>query len=170
MSEVIWHVTMSLDGFIAGPGHAMEWAFEHGGPNPVGEAVMNSTGAILGGRGWYDAATPRYDGVAGIYGGRWSGPVFVLTHRPLEDEKVTPLAGDVGDAVETARDAAGGKNVEVFGANVADQCLAAGLIDEIVVHLAPVLLGDGVRLYGRPGAPTIRLDGERTSHRFRVRR
>jgi hypothetical protein len=82
MSKLTWHVTMSLDGFIAGPDDSVDWAFGHSGePNPVADAVRTSTGAILAGRRRHDVATRRYDGVAGICGGAWSGPVFVLTHR-----------------------------------------------------------------------------------------
>ncbi|WP_219415499.1 dihydrofolate reductase family protein [Pseudonocardia nigra] len=69
-------MTQSLDGFIAGPGDSMDWAAGHGGgePNPIADAVRTGTGTILAGRRWHDAAVPRYDGVAGIYGGAWSGP------------------------------------------------------------------------------------------------
>ena len=73
--------------------------------------------------------------------------MFLLTHRPLErpDPDVTILSGDIGAAVATALDAAGGKNVEVLGADVAGQCLQRGLVDEILVYVLPVLLGDGIR-------------------------
>ena len=177
MSKVIWHVTMSLDGFIAGPDHAMEWAFEQDWPSPMAENVKETTGAILAGRGWHDGADGKYGGVDGIYGGAWSGPVFVLTHRPDEpprDPKATFLSDGLEDAVATAREAAREKNLEIFGANLAAQCLEAGLIDEIVIHLAPLLLGDGIRLYG---AAAKRVDLERvelaesrqlTDLRFRV--
>jgi dihydrofolate reductase len=155
VSIVVWHITMSLDGFIAGPDDSMEWAFdswEGTGPNRMADEVMHSTGAILAGRRWLDAASGRYGGVEGIYGGRWKGPVFVLTHRAsdhdVSDPGITLLTGDLEDAVSTAREAAGDRNLEIFGANIASQCLANGLIDEIVVHVAPVLLGNGVRLYG----------------------
>lgn len=164
MGKLIWHVTMSLDGFIAGPEHSMEWAFDafkDAEPNRLGEEVMNETGAILGGRGWYDAARAKYDGVDGIYGGRWSGPVFVLTHHPQDapdDPKATFVSGGIKDVLATARDSAGDRNVEIFGANVARECLDAGFIDEIVIHLAPVLLGDGVRLYGTPPGPQVDLE------------
>ena len=181
MADVIWHATMSLDGFIAGPDDAMEWAFEaFRGPkrNEVGEEVMRSTGAILAGRRWYDGAAPKYDGVAGIYGGRWQGPVFVITHRPddvPDDPSVTFLSGGIEDAVATGLRAAGGKNLEIFGANTAQQVLAAGLLDEIVAHVAPVLLGDGIRLYGGPGSKQagLRLEqstqsGQIVDLRFRV--
>ena len=167
MGEVIWHFTMSLDGFIAGPDDAMEWAFDafrDSPPNEVGEAVMNNTGAILAGRRWFDGAAPKYDGVAGIYGGRWKGPVFVITHRPddaPDDPDVTFVSDGIEHAVATGLDAAGGKNLEIFGANTARQVLAAGLLDGIVAHVAPVLLGDGVRLYEAAGGE--RIDLQRTA-------
>ncbi len=181
MSRTLWHVTMSLDGFIAGPDDAMDWAFGLSpGPNEIAEDVMSNTGAILAGRRWYDVARARYDGVDGIYGGAWSGPVFVLTHRPddaPDDPKVVLLSDGLEHAVMTARNSAGERNLEIFGANLAAQCLADGHIDEIVVHLAPLLLGDGVRLYGAPGAPPFELErtaiagsGALVSMRFDVRR
>src|SRR3954452_24455905 len=143
---------MSLDGFVTGPDDAMEWAFGHGGPNRLADEEMQSTGAILAGRRWYDVATERYNGRQGIYGGKWDGPVFVLTHRAsdhdVSDPGITLLAEEIGSAVAIAREAAGPKNLEIFGANVAAQCLDHGLIDEIVVPVSPVLLGGGVRLYG----------------------
>ena len=182
MSQVVWHVTMSLDGFIAGPDDTMAWAFEYEGPNRLADGVMRSTGAILAGRRWYDVATERYNGRQGIYGGVWEGPVFVLTHRAedhdVSDPGITLLTGELEDAVSTARDAAGDKNLEIFGANIAAQCLDHGLIDEIVVHVAPVLLGGGVRLYGEAGSRAqVQLEivdraeaGELQSFRFRVSR
>ena len=140
---------------------------------------MEATGAILAGRRWYDVATSKYDGVRGIYGGAWTGPVFVITHRPsdaADDPTVTFLSDGVRSAVATAREAAEDKAVGIFGANTAQQCLRAGLLDEIVVHLAPVLLGDGVRLYGGPGMGPIELErtavadsGQVTDLRFRVK-
>jgi dihydrofolate reductase len=126
-------------------------------------------------------ATAKYNGRQGIYGGAWEGPVFVLTHRPPDepdDPEITFLSGELAEAVATARSAAGDKNLEIFGANLAAQCLDAGLIDEIVVHVAPVLLGDGVRLYGeaanRGEVELERTDlaeaGQQASLRFRVKR
>jgi dihydrofolate reductase len=178
MSKTTWHVTMSLDGFIAGPEHTMDWAFGHGdAPNSIADSVRTGTGAILAGRGWHDVAMERYDGVAGIYGGAWSGPVFVLTHRPGDQpgEGVTFISGSVEDAVATTKEAAGGRDIGVFGATTAAQVLDADLLDEIVVHVVPILLGDGVRLYGAPGADRVALErvelgasGQLTSIRFRV--
>jgi dihydrofolate reductase len=181
VSSVVWHITMSLDGFIAGPDDSMGWAFKTDGPNRLADDVMNTTGAILAGRRWHDVATAKYSGRHGIYGGNWEGPVFVLTHRPPddpEDPEITFLTGEVQDAVQTARTAAGDKNLEIFGANLAAQCLAAGLVDDLVVHVAPILLGDGIRLYGasedRGEVELERVDlaesGQVTSLHFRVKR
>lgn len=180
MSSVIWHTMMSLDGFIAGPDDTMDWAFRHGGRSALADETRDSTGGILAGRRWYDVASARYDGVAGIYGGRWTGPVFVLTHRPddvPDDPTVTFVSAGIEDAISVARGAADGRAVGVFGANTAGQVVRAGLLDEIVLHIAPVLLGDGVRLYGAPGAAPIELervergDSEQVIDvRYRVRR
>ena len=92
----------------------------------------------------------------------------------MSDPGITLLTSDLEDAVSTARDAAGDKNLEIFGANLAAQCLDHGLIDEIVVHVAPVLLGGGVRLYGEAGSRAqVKLElvdraesGELTSLRY----
>ena len=157
---VVWHVTMSLDGYIAGRDHAMASLLDRtdSAPSPLGRSVMAKTGAILAGRNWYDAATAHYDGRRGIYGGDWDGPVFVVTHRPEPapgDPGIT-FVPDLDAGIASARTAAGNADVGVFGASVAQQCLQAGLLDEIVVHVAPVLLGDGVRLYG-DGLPRVPL-------------
>jgi dihydrofolate reductase len=180
MSRVIWHVMTSLDGFIAGPDDAMEWAFEQEGGSAMAEEVRETTGAILAGRRWYDVATERYGGRGGIDGGAWTGPVLVLTHRPpeaAEDPGITFLSEDLAAATATARAAAGEKDLGIFGADVARQCLDAGLLDEIVAHVAPVLLGDGVPLYAAPGGARVDLEcvdvespGQVTGLRFRVRR
>ncbi|HEY4604233.1 MAG TPA: dihydrofolate reductase family protein, partial [Blastococcus sp.] len=90
--------------------------------------------------------------------------------------QVTILAGDIGEAVATAVNAAGGKNLEILGADVASQCLQRGLVDEILVYLLPVLLGDGIR-FSSPGLPRTDLEpisstrsGDATILRFRVRK
>jgi dihydrofolate reductase len=175
---VVWHVTMSLDGFIAGPGDSLDWMSREAGPEPLGDQVRAATGAILAGRRWYDVATAMYDGREGVYGGAWTGPVLVLTHHPPADPGDPLLSfvnGPLEDALRAAREAAGGRAVEIFGADVARQCLAAGLVDEIVVHVAPVLLGDGVRFHDVPGGRRIALErtalgasGPATDLRFRV--
>ena len=108
----------------------------------------------------------------------FSGPVFILTHRPPESPApgVTYLSGDIGDAVATALDAAGDKNLEILGADVAGQCLGRGLVDEILVYVLPVLLGDGIR-FSAPGLARVDLEpvssarsGDATILRFRVRK
>jgi dihydrofolate reductase len=109
---------------------------------------------MLIGRRTYEAARRQAqlrDPGGKEYGGGWSGPVFVLTHRPPEppdrpQQGQIFLSGDIAEAVATARAAAGGKNLEVLGTNVAGQCLERGLVDEILVYVLPLLLGDGVRL------------------------
>jgi dihydrofolate reductase len=173
--RVLWHVTMSLDGFIAGPNDAMDWAFGYGGPSPVGQEVMQSTGAILAGRRTHEVGLR---GGLKAYGGAWTGPMFVLTHKPpaaWDDPTVTFLTDDIATAVATAHAAAEGRNVVIFGANTAKQCINAGLIDEVVVHLMPVLLGQGTRLYDSPETAPIHLDrtgvagaGQLTDLRYRV--
>src|SRR5207302_4059417 len=106
-----------------------------------------ATGAMLSGRRTYEVAKSLRDadGLGGKeYGGGWSGPVFVLAHRPPEppDPADMCLTGDIGEAVATARSAAGGKNLEILGADVAGQCLRRGLVDEILAYVLPVLVGD----------------------------
>jgi dihydrofolate reductase len=192
MSSVIWHVTMSLDGFIAGPDDSMDWVvaqWSDGGTktrdidvqrSAVADDVLQAAGAILGGRRWYDVAVRKFDGYDGIYGGQWKGPVFVLTHRPPDANAhpaITFFSGSVSDAVAAAKDAAAGKAVIVFGANLAAQCVRAGLLDEIVIHLVPILLGEGVRLFDAAGLGPVPLkreqvatSGQITDLRFALRR
>jgi dihydrofolate reductase len=158
MSTVLWHITMSLDGFIAPRDDSTEWMFGFGSAGPVGREVMERTGAILAGRRGFDQGTQSGSGSRAIYGGAWSGPVFVLTHRPGETTgDVTFLSGSVEEAVATVKDAAGAKDVGVFGANLAAQCISAGLVDEIFVHQVPILLGEGVRLFSVTGSPPVKL-------------
>lgn len=90
------------------------------------------------------------------YGGAWTGPQFVLTHHPPKTPPAgfTFLSGDIEGAVATAKAAAGDKYVVVLGANTAQSCLDAGVLDEVLVHIAPVLLGDGVRSTTIRAAPT----------------
>ncbi|MDY0910698.1 dihydrofolate reductase family protein [Microbacterium sp. CFBP9034] len=155
--KVLWHFTMSLDGFVAGPGHSMGWmtGFTHR-PGLTDEYV-ETTGAILGGRDGWDA----YPDVSATYGGRWQGHTFVLTHHPEDAgtvEGVTFLNCDVGEAVRLGLEAAAGKNLEILSPTIGRQALERGLVDEVELHIAPVLLGDGVRLYDNPGGAPIPLE------------
>ena len=147
--KVVVNRSMSLDGFIAAPGDQMRWVFDYIAPDAFPE-IAAATGAMLIGRRTYEVGKrQRETNAAGgkEYGGGWSGPVFVLSHRPPEppDPPDMFLSGDIGDAVATARDAAAGKNLEILGADVASQCLRRGLVDEILIYVLPVLLGDGIR-------------------------
>jgi dihydrofolate reductase len=145
---------MSLDGYIAGPGGDMDWVFEHGSDVPADliQEVIDSTGAILAGRGSYDVGrSSTRPETRKPFGGRWSGPQLVLTHHPPDDEDdpdITFVSGDIREAVATALEAASGKNVLIFGANVSNQALVAGLVDDILIFLMPLILGGGVRLFG----------------------
>ena len=155
--KVLWHFTMSLDGFVAGPNHAMDWMAETTHRPGLIDEYAETTGAVLGGRDGFEA----YPDVSGIYGGAWQGPVFVLTHHPEDAQPVdgvTFLTCDVAEAVRIGLDAAGGKNLEVFSASIGQQLLERGLIDEIDLHIAPVLLGDGVRLFDNPAGTPVRLE------------
>ena len=171
--KVVVNRVMSLDGFIAGPGHAMDWIFEYMTADTVPE-VMAATGAMLIGRGTYEVAKGMADQDAAYDG----GAQFVLTHNPPAepDPAVTFLTCGLEEAVATARSAAGGKNLEILGADVAAQCLQRGLVDEILVYVLPVLLGDGVR-FSPPSLDRVDLEpfsntqsGAVTVLRFRVRR
>lgn len=179
MSDVLWHTQMSLDGFIAGPDDDMRWAFEaESGPDETIDEVVRSTGALLVGRRTQDVEDREQPG---FYGGAFRGPFFVLRHDPPAEPPVVKgvtgrfLDVEIEEAVAIAKRAAEGRNVVVLGANVAGQCLEAGLIDEILVHVTPVLLGDGVRLFSRPGGAPVKLEktsvwesGQLTALRFSV--
>jgi dihydrofolate reductase len=169
MTKVLAGITISVDGYIAGPddgpgkglGEGGErlhyWVF--GGPwtydeeprgEPAGEDAawledaVKRVGAVVAGRWTYEAA--------GHWGGRnpWGLPFFIVTHRPEEE----PPDGDftfvngVSEAVDQARQAAGDKDVHVMGgADTIRQALAAGLVDELTIIVAPVVLGAGKRLF-----------------------
>jgi dihydrofolate reductase len=182
--KVVVNRSMSLDGFIAGPDDAMDWIFDFIEPNADWMTeIAAATGAMLIGRRT-DEVGNRMDAdkergaASSDEGYPFSGPTFVLTHRPPDPPApgVTYLSGDIGEAVATALDAAGGKNLEILGADVARQCLQRGLVDEILVYVLPVLLGGGIRFYSSPGLARIDLEpvsstrsGAVTILRFRVR-
>jgi dihydrofolate reductase len=169
MAKVLWHVTMSLDGFIAGPENSMDWMLGYGDENSEVKELLKDIGAVLSGRRTYDVGAgqerPQF---RRAYGGGWSGPVFVLTHKAPKDPSVTFLSGDIRAAVEAASRAAGDKYVVIFGADVARQCIEARLLDDIAIHVVPVLLGDGVRLFSRPRGDLVHLELERVSRAVQV--
>ncbi len=161
MGKLLYSATMSLDGFIAGVGGDMSWLTEHLGPNPIVDDVIGKIGALLVGNRTFRGDDPHRgtDKEGKPFGGGWSGPQFVLTHN-APDVPVPGIAfvGDLDRGVAAAKEAAGDKYVNVIGASVARQCLDAGLLDEILVLVAPVLLGDGVRLFDHPGGTNVKLE------------
>jgi dihydrofolate reductase len=182
MTLVRWNTAMSLDGFIAGPDDAMDWVFTYDEPgNPIVGEIIESTGALLVGRNTYDAGQKagQPKEATEAFGGAWTGPQFVLTHRPPAepDPAVIFLSGDITEAVATAREAAAGRNVVVLGGLLGRELLEAGLMDDIIVLVAPILLGDGVRLFGSPPAGPVPLElvtatqvGQITNLHYRVPR
>jgi dihydrofolate reductase len=169
MAKVIAGITTSVDGYVAGPddgpgkglGEGGErlhyWVF--GGPwtydedargEPTGEdaawleAVTSRIGAVVGGRWTYEAARHWGDE------NPWGLPFFIVTHRPEEEPEgggFTFVSG-VEAAVELAVEAAGGKDVHVMGgADTIRQALESGLVDELSIIIAPVVLGGGKRLF-----------------------
>ncbi len=169
MAKVLWHVTISLDGFIAGPENSMDWMLGYGEENSEVDELLKRIGAVLAGRHTYEVgAVQERPEFRKPYGGAWSGPVFVLTHKAPKDPSVTFLSGDIRAAVETASRAAGDKYVVVFGADVARQCIEAHLLDDVAIHVVPVLLGDGVRLFSRSGGDAVHLELSRVSRAGQV--
>jgi dihydrofolate reductase len=176
--KVVVNRAMSLDGFIAAPGHVMDWGArtlaDYVDPDDFRE-VAAATGAMLVGRRTMDVGERMQAEDPGSVDYPFSGPVFVMTHRPPQSPApgITYLSGDIAEAVATARRGAGGKDVEVLGADIAGQCLRRGLVDEILVYVLPVLLGEGISI-SAPGLFRIELEplgskrsGAATMLRFR---
>jgi dihydrofolate reductase len=191
MSKIISGISMSLDGFVTGPNVTREHQLGAGGQvlhrwlhesDPRDAELLaemrDNLGSILMGRRSYDLA----EGGGGWGDGGPAGPApcFVLTHEPPAPETVraptvfTFVTDGIHSAVQQAKAAAGGNVVAVHGASAAQQCLAAGLIDEIQIHLAPVLLGSGTRLFEHLGGQfqlqrTMVVETPNATHlRFRV--
>jgi dihydrofolate reductase len=171
MARLLYSATMSLDGFIAGPGGDMSWLTAHLGPNPEVGELIGRIGALLVGRRTFGGDDPHRgtekEGKA--FGGGWEGPQFVLTHHA--PDTVIPdvtFVGDLDTAVKAAKDAAGYKYVNVLGADVARQCLDAGVLDEIFMIVAPVLLGDGVRMFDRKDRGSVDLEQLRVTEASHV--
>jgi dihydrofolate reductase len=182
VAATVLYMSMSLDGFIAGPnagpgnglgdgGHRLhEWFLTGADADPraisdlggvngqVVDEVM-ATGAVVAGRGTFEPA------------GGWGGdhhdgvPIWILSRRePGIDVSQWPLVTyvhDVRTAVTEAKRAAGDKNVLVHGAATAQLALAAGVLDELEIHLVPVLLGQGRRLFDHLGPEHIELERTR---------
>jgi dihydrofolate reductase len=199
VSATVLYMSMSFDGFIAGPnegpgnglgdgGHRLhEWALtgtdaDHarvGRPAGVNGQVFDefmATGAVVAGRGTFEPA------------GGWGGdhhdgvPIFVLTRRQPDSEvaqwPLVTYVSDVTTAMTQAKRAAGDKNVLVHGAGTAQLALAAGVLDELEIHVIPVLFGQGRRLFDERDPRHIELERTRilegeggvTHMHYRVRR
>jgi dihydrofolate reductase len=122
------------------------------------DEAVSRVGAVIAGRRTYD--------VNAGWGGRGpipGVPLFVVTHRapdprPASDPPHTFVTEGIDSAVKNARDAAAGKNVHLMGARIVQQCLRAGLIDELTISLVPVVLGHGVRLLDNLDPDSVRFD------------
>jgi dihydrofolate reductase len=176
VGKVIVGISMSLDGFIAGPGDDVSQLFkwyENGDVEiPVQKGRMSlkvsqesagllreafeTNGAMVGGRRIFDLT------------GGWGGsppfePCFIMTHNPPQEwikpgSAFTFVTDGVESAIRQAKEAAGQKNVAVATPSIAQQALKAGLIDEIHIDLVPVLLGAGVPLFAHLGIEPIQLE------------
>jgi dihydrofolate reductase len=196
MSKLVAIMSVSLDGFVADPndgvGEVFDWymnsgdvEFNTGGSDPMTfnvsapsaehlRSLWSELGAVLTGRRTFDKA----DGWGGNHA--W-GPAFVLTHKvpagwPRPNSTVHFVSDGLESAVKQAKAAARGKNVAVHGADTIQQLLNAGLLDEISVDVAAVLLGSGIRLFDHLAAtpavignPTV-INGVGVTHlRYPVR-
>ncbi len=198
MSAAVLYMSISLDGFIAGPNERLdnglgdggerlhEWALRGGGADDL-EALRRlsgvngkvfdeamSTGAVVAGRGTFEPA------------GGWGGdhhdgvPIFILTRHPdeLGQWPLVTYVDDVASAMTKAKEAAGERNVLVHGAGTAQLALSACVLDEIELHVIPVLFGQGRRLFEGLAAEQIELERTRvlegedgvTHVHYRVRR
>lgn len=161
MTTFLYSASMSVDGFIAGPGGDMSWLAAYLGPNPVLDELTPRVGALLVGNRTCRGDDPfrGEPGEGEAFGGGWAGPQFVLTHHPpAEPVPGVTFVGDLESALAAAREAAGDRYVNVLGASVAAQCLNAGVLDEVLLAIAPVMLGDGVRVFDFAGGTNVRLE------------
>jgi dihydrofolate reductase len=174
MSKVVFDISMSLDGFMTAANQRPEeplgeggeqlhrWAF---GEDPSDREVLtggaSSLGAVICGRRTYDDSLPWWgaDGPTGPA----RVPVFVLSHdEPADtpaDSVYTFVTGGIEDALKQTREAAGDKDVTVMGgADTGQQFVRAGLVDELSIHLIPVLFGSGTRTFDHLGDEHVQLE------------
>ena len=184
MATVMVELSMSLDGFISAPNPSREyilgtgkgellhdWYFSGTTPSPhnpffkagegsekIVEEMFTETGAIVVGRKWYDLVG-GWDGNHPIRGAE----IFVVMHHvpeqvPQGETKLTFVTDGVESAIWQAKAAAGSKMVVIESRSVGNQCLKLGLVDEVMVHLVPILLGDGVRRFEPFGTAQTELE------------
>src|SRR5262245_46371228 len=132
MGKVLYGVTMSVDGFIAGHEGDMSWLTEYLGPDPLVSELIENVGALLVGNRTFRGDDPHRGTPAEgkAFGGGWTGPQFVVTHHapdtPVPD---VTFVGDVRSGLDQAKAAAGEKYVSLLGADIARQCLELGELD-----------------------------------------
>lgn len=158
MGNVVIDMSMSLDGYIAAPNdnpkqglgedgmRLHNWAFDDPSVfERVYGNLLEETGAVIMGRRSYDNSIEAWGGK----GPMEDVPCFVVTHRPIEgaDPIFTVVTDGIDSALAKARNVAGDKRIGLMGANLDQQFLAAGLVDEIRIHVVNVLLGGGRRLF-----------------------
>jgi dihydrofolate reductase len=163
MAKLLYSAAMSLDGFIAGPGGDMQWMgrFMGGEPDRAAAALPGKVGALLVGRRTWGGDDPNRGDPEkeGAFGGTWHGPEFVVTHDPpAESPPDVTFETDLARAIAAARAAAGDKYVSVLGAEVARGCLELGELDEVLMIVEPIMLGDGVRVFDHPGGAEVVLE------------
>ena len=155
MATVIVHATITLDGYLADPDGGVDWMF--GRPSApeddaVVERVMGRIGAVVGGanrtRTIEDGELP--------YGGMLKVPVYLMTHSPhdpieRDGTTYTFVVDDISEAVARVARAAGDRWVSLLGGSISRQCLRLGLVDELHLDVAPVLLGEGIPLFAGLG-------------------
>jgi dihydrofolate reductase len=170
MTRIIADITMSLDGYVTAPGAGPEHGLGVGGEplhawvghdTEVLDAAIARTGAVIMGRNTFDVI----DGPQGWpdeSGDPSVPPIFVVTHSAPEKVRLgdrVRFVADLQDAAAQARAAAGDKDVTVMGGGaICHAFLAAGLVDALVLHIAPIVLGDGTPLFR--GGPSYRLERE----------
>ncbi|WP_327041021.1 dihydrofolate reductase family protein [Micromonospora ureilytica] len=171
MGKLQYQCSMSLDGFIAGPDGDMSWLADDSASEDAETDTSSSessqtnelvkqVGAVLSGNRTYRGDDPNAGTEKeGGYEGQYTGPTFVVTHHvPKDSEPDVTFVDNLEKAISLAKEAAGDKLVSVLGANVAKQCIELGVLDEILVYITPVLLGDGVRLFDHPGGSLVKLE------------
>ena len=199
MSASVLYMSMSLDGFIAGPNVSLdngigdgglrlhEWIFadvragnfdtsQLNGANRIVHDEMMATGAVVAGRGTFEPA------------GGWNGdhhdgvPIYIVSRHPKPETMAhwprVHYVSELSAAVRAAKAAAGERNVLVHGSGIARMAIPDGLLDELEIHLVPVLLGEGTKLFEHLGLPQRELERVRVLAgddgmvhlRYRIRR
>lgn len=158
---VIWHTAISLDGFAADVNDSLGFMMGDAGPpadNPLVDAVMANLGCTLGGRRGYDISRD-WDEVPKAYG-LDDIPEVVVTRRafPDDDRYMFADGNDLPGAVATAKAKAKGRMVVILGPTLGSALLRAGLVDQIFLQVAPVLIGAGVKIFADTGEPPVDLE------------